>query len=521
MIYGFLMSTVKTALLSVYDKEGIVEFAKALSETGIEIISSGGTARKLKEAGVKVTGISDFTGYPEMMDGRVKTLHPKIHGGILMDRDNEEHVKEAEEKGIKPIGLVVANLYPFEETILKGASLDEAVHNIDIGGPTVIRAAAKNFKHVAVVCNPSDYAQVLEEIKKGEISDELRKKLALEAWEHIAHYDVVIEKYFKREFEHEFEYPEYLNLTFKKKQDLRYGENPHQTAALYIDKHEKNPSLLKAKQIQGKTLSYNNMLDANSAYNLVKEFERPTAVIVKHNNPCGIASDPEDIRKAYLIAREVDPEAAFGGIVGVNREVDEKLAEDITSRFVELVLAPSYTGEALEIFSKKKKLRLLELPIEKGLARHRRYRSILGGFLVQDSDVELYEDVKIVTKRQPTEEEMDAMNYAWRVSKYVRSNAIIYAKKNRAVGIGAGQMKRVDAAKLGAMIAKDFGEDLKGCAMASDAFFPFRDGIDYAAELGVTAIIQPGGSIKDEEVIKAADEHNMTMIFTGMRHFRH
>ena len=514
------MATIKTALLSVYNKEGIVEFAKALSEMDIEIISSGGTARTLKEAGVKVTELSDFTGYPEMMDGRVKTLHPKIHGGILMDRSKEGHVKEAEENKIRPIDLVVANLYPFEETILKGATLDEAVENIDIGGPTLIRAAAKNFKHVLVVCNPDDYGEILEEIKKEKISEELRKKLTLEAWEHIAHYDVVIEKYFKREFGYEFEYPGYLNLTFEKKQDLRYGENPHQTAALYIDQHEKNPTTLKAKQLQGKVLSYNNMLDANSAFNLVKEFKRPTAVIVKHNNPCGIASNP-DIYEAYKIARAVDPEAAFGGIVAVNREINKGLAEEITSRFVEVVMAPSITEEAKEAFSKKKNLRLLELPIEAGMVRHRRYRSILGGFLVQDSDVELFKETKVVTKRQPTEEEMDAMNYAWRVSKYVRSNAIIYAKKNRAVGIGAGQMKRVDAAKLGAMIAKDFGENLEGCAMASDAFFPFRDGIDYAAELGVTAIIQPGGSIKDEEVIKAADEHNITMIFTGMRHFRH
>jgi len=514
------MAKIKTALLSVYNKKGIVEFAKSLSEIGIEVVSSGGTARKLREGGVKVTELSDFTGYPEMMDGRVKTLHPKIHGGILMDRDKEQHVKEAEKNQIKPIDLVVANLYPFEETVLGESTLDQAIENIDIGGPTIIRAAAKNFKHVTVVCNPADYGKVLEEVKKGDISEELRKKLAVEAWEHIAHYDTVIEKYFRSQFGQGFEYPEYLNLTFKKKQDLRYGENPHQTAALYIDEHEKNPSVLKAKQLQGKMLSYNNMLDANSAYNLVKEFERPTAVIVKHNNPCGIASNP-DIYEAYKTARSVDPEAAFGGIVAVNREVDKKLAEEITSRFVEIVMAPSFTDDAKVVFSKKKNLRLLELPITKGLVRHRRYRSILGGFLVQDSDVELYKEIKVVTKRQPTEEEMEAMMYAWRVSKYVRSNAIIYAKKNRAVGIGAGQMKRVDAAKLGAMIAKDFGESLEGAAMASDAFFPFRDGIDYAAELGVTAIIQPGGSVNDEEVIKAADEHNIAMIFTGMRHFRH
>ncbi len=513
------MATIKTALLSVYNKEGIVEFAKALSEGGIEIISSGGTARTLKEAGIKVTELSDFTGYPEMMEGRVKTLHPKIHGGILMDRSKEQHVEEAEKNKIKPIDLVVVNLYPFEETILKGATLDEAIENIDIGGPTIIRAAAKNFRHVLVVCNPADYGQVLEGIK-GEINEELRKKLALEAWEHIAHYDVVIEKYFRKTFGKQEEYPKYLNLTFRKKQDLRYGENPHQTAALYIDEHEKNPSLLRAKQYQGKVLSYNNVLDANAAYQLLKEFEEPTAVIVKHNNPCGVASD-EDIYQAYKTARSVDPEAAFGGIVSVNREIDKKLAEEITSRFVEIVLAPSYTKEALEVFSKKKNLRVLELPIKAGVVKYRRYRSVLGGFLVQDSDVELYEDMKVVTKRKPTDEEMKSLLYAWKISKYVRSNAIIYAKKNRAVGIGAGQMKRVDAAKLGAMIAKDFGEPVKGCAMASDAFFPFRDGIDYAAKLGVTAIIQPGGSIKDDEVIKAADEHNMAMIFTGMRHFRH
>jgi len=514
------MVSIGTALISVYNKKGIIEFAKALSELGIQILSSGGTARTLKESGVKVTEISDFTGYPEMMDGRVKTLHPKIHGGILMDRDKKQHVKDAEKNGIVPIDLVVANLYPFEETVLKGASIEEAVENIDIGGPTLIRAAAKNSRHVIVVCNPKRYEEVLEQIKKGKINEELRKELIIEAWEHIAHYDVIIEQYFRKAFGYEFEYPNYLNLTFRKKQDLRYGENPHQTAALYIDEHEKNPSILNAVQHQGKVLSYNNVLDANAAYQLLKEFEEATAVIVKHNNPCGVASD-DDIYTAYKIARSVDPEAAFGGIVSVNREIDGKLAEEITSRFVEIVLAPSYTKNALDVFSKKKNLRVLELPIKAGVVKYRRYRSVLGGFLVQDSDVGLYKELKVVTKRKPAEEEMKAMLYAWKISKYVKSNAIIYAKKNRAVGVGAGQMKRVDAAKLGAMIAKDFGENLKGCAMASDAFFPFRDGIDYAAEMGVTAVIQPGGSVNDAEVIKAADEHNMTMIFTGMRHFRH
>ncbi|NYZ77494.1 bifunctional phosphoribosylaminoimidazolecarboxamide formyltransferase/IMP cyclohydrolase [Candidatus Micrarchaeota archaeon] len=517
------MVSIRTALISVYNKEGIAEFAKALAGLGIEIISTGGTAKMLREAGIKITNLSDFTGCPEMMDGRVKTLHPKIHGGILMDRGNPKHVKEAAENKIRPIDLVVANLYPFEKTVLGEPTLEEAIENIDIGGPTLIRAAAKNYRNVAVVCKPERYGQVLAEIRKdGKVSEDLRKQLVLEAWEQIAHYDNVIENYFRKKFGDVSAYPEYLNLTFRKKQDLRYGENPHQTAALYIDEHEKNPSLLRAKQLQGKQLSFNNVLDANSAYNLIKEFGEATAVIVKHNNPCGVASD-NDIRKAYTIARSVDPEAAFGGIVAVNGEVDGKLAGEITSRFVEIVLAPSFTEDAKKIFLKKPNIRVLELPIKAGVEKHRRYRSVLGGFLVQDSDVELYKELKVVTKRKPTDEEMKSMLYAWKIAKYVRSNAIVYAKENRAVGIGAGQMKRVDAAKLGAMIAKDYAGEgsLRGCAMASDAFFPFRDGIDYAAKLGVTAIIQPGGSVSDRDVIAAADEHGMAMVFTGMRHFRH
>jgi len=517
------MVKIKTALLSVYEKKGIVEFARTLFDIGIEILSTGGTAKTLREAGIKMTNLSDFTGYPEMMDGRVKTLHPKIHGGILMDRSNPKHVEEAKKNGIVPIDLVVVNLYPFEKTVLGNPTIEEVIENIDIGGPTLIRAAAKNYKNVAVVCRPERYEQVLAEIKKdGRVGEKMRKELAIEAWEHIAHYDTVIENYFRKIFGDPFAYQEYLNLTFKKKQDLRYGENPHQTAALYIDEHERNPSLLRAKQLQGKQLSFNNVLDANSAYNLIREFEEPTAVIVKHNNPCGVASD-DDVHKAYAIARSVDPEAAFGGIVALNREVDGGLAEEITNRFVEIVLAPSFTEDAKRVFLKKPNVRLLELPIKAKVERHRVYRSVLGGFLVQDSDVELYRELKVVTKRKPTEEEMKSMIYAWKVVKYVKSNAIVYAKKNRVVGIGAGQMKRIDAAKLGAMIATEYASEssLRGCAMASDAFFPFRDGVDYAAKLGVTAIIQPGGSINDKEVIAAADEHDITMVFTGMRHFRH
>ncbi|MEM4359016.1 MAG: bifunctional phosphoribosylaminoimidazolecarboxamide formyltransferase/IMP cyclohydrolase [Candidatus Bilamarchaeaceae archaeon] len=508
------------ALLSVFEKKGIVEFARGLHSAGFKIISSGGTARTLRKNGIDAIELSQFTGSPEMMGGRVKTLHPKIHGGILMDRTNEMHAEEARRAGIVPIDVVAVNLYPFEQTVLSGRSFEEIIENIDIGGPTLIRAAAKNFRQVAVVCNPERYEQLLAEIEKGEISESFRRELAIEAWMHIAHYDVVIENYFRKTFGNEFEYPEYLNLTFRKKQGLRYGENPHQTAALYIDEHEKNPSLLRAKQLQGKQLSFNNVLDANSAYNLIKEFEEPTAVIVKHNNPCGVASS-SDIHHAYLTARAVDPEAAFGGIVAVNREVDGKLASEITTRFVEIVLAPSFTQEAKKVFAKKPNIRLLELPIEAGVVRYRRYRSVLGGFLVQDSDVELYKELRVVTRRKPTESEMASMLYAWKIVKYVRSNAIVYARENRAVGIGAGQMKRIDAARVGAMVAQDSGEGLEGCAMASDAFFPFRDGVDYAAKLGVTAIIQPGGSVNDAEVIRAADEHNIAMVFTGMRHFRH
>jgi len=510
------------ALLSVYRKEGIVEFARELKELGYSLISSGGTARELRKAGLEVIEVSDFTKSPEMMDGRVKTLHPKIHGGILMDRKNKKHLEEAKKYGIEPIDIVAVNLYPFEETVLKKPSLAEAIENIDIGGPTLIRAAAKNYKDVVVICDPAYYKQVINELReKKEVSEELRRRLAILAWEHIAHYDTVIEKYFKKIWQEKNErYPEYLNLTFKKKQDLRYGENPHQTAALYYDPHEENVSISDAKQYGGKELSYNNILDMNSAYRLINQFEEPTAVIIKHNNPCGIATN-DSILEAYKIARAVDPEAAFGGVVAVNRKVEKELAQEIISRFVEIVLAPSYTKEAIEVLKKKPNLRIMELPFKQINEPFKTYRSVLGGLLVQDADVELYKELKIVTKRKPSEEEMKAMIYAWKIVKYVRSNAIVYARPNKAVGIGAGQMKRIDAAKIGALIAQEFGDNLKGCAMASDAFFPFRDGIDFAAKLGVTAVIQPGGSVNDKEVITAADEHNMTMIFTGMRHFRH
>ncbi len=514
---------IRRALISVHNKEGVADFARSLRELDIEIISSGGTAKLLSSSGVECVEVSEFTGSPEMMDGRVKTLHPKIHAAILADRNNPQHMAEAKKHGIELIDLVVVNLYPFEETVEKGASKGEIIENIDIGGPALLRAAAKNYRNVAVVCEPSRYAPVLEELKRsgGWLAEKTLERLALDTWGHVAHYDVFIERYFRKAFGFQDEFPQYLNLTFRKKQDLRYGENPHQRASVYRDELYKDPSFLDAKQLQGKELSYNNVLDCNAAFKLIREFEEPTGVIVKHNNPCGVASDP-DILSAFKMAKAVDPEASFGGVVALNRQVDAEMAKEITSKFVDIVMAPSFDEKALELLRAKKNMRLMESPsITKKRVPYRKYRSILGGLLAQDANVKLLDDIRVVSKRKPTEEEMKSMLYAWKIVKYVKSNAIVYARPNRAVGIGAGQMKRVDAAKLAAMIAKDYGEDVKGCAMASDAFFPFRDGIDYAAKLGITAIIQPGGSIRDTEVIKAADEHGMAMAFTGIRHFRH
>lgn len=517
---------IKRALVSVFDKRGIVGFARELTALGIELISSGGTAKLLSESGIATVSVSDFTGSPELFDGRIKTLHPKIYGGILADRKKPSHLEQAAKHGIKLIDLVIVNLYPFEQVALKEeASSEEAIENIDIGGPAMLRAAAKNIDSVAVIVNPARYDKVAAELKENNcrLSEETRKELALEVWDHVARYDAIIAKYFRKVFGKETEYPEYLNLSFKKLQDLRYGENPHQTSALYVDSHFSGTAAIFARQLQGKTLSYNNILDVNAAHQLVREFDQPTAVIVKHNNPSGVASAP-DILDAYKSARAVDPEAAFGGIVSLNRAVDERLADEICSTFVEVVIAPAYSMDASERLRRKKNLRVLEIKENGERPSYREYRSVVGGLLVQDSDSQLLlGEPKVVTKRKPSADEMAAMMYAWKIAKYVKSNAIVFAKENRAVGIGAGQMKRVDAAKLGAMIARDYSgpDSLKGCAMASDAFFPFRDGIDYAASLGVTAIIQPGGSVNDKEVIAAADEHNMTMLFTGIRHFRH
>ncbi len=517
------MVQIKRALLSVFEKEGIVELAKFLHARGVEVISSGGTAKALSEAGIPVIEVSSLTGFPEMMEGRVKTLHPKIHGGILADRRKKEHVEEAQKHGIGLIDLVVVNLYPFEKVVGEGKPHDEIIEMVDIGGPTLVRAAAKNYGSVAVVVRPQRYASIMEEMGKGgKIGEKTREELALEAFEHISHYDIVIEGYLRKAFGLGGDFPEVLNLSFNKIQDLRYGENPHQKAAFYKDPKFFQPCVAGAEQLQGKQLSYNNILDTNSAFELVKEFEEPTAVVVKHNNPCGVASH-EDIAEAYRMAKSVDPEAAFGGVIAVNTEVTLKLAKEITSTFVEVVVAPSYSKEALAEFKGKKNLRVME--VRDGNVKrqpYREYRSVVGGLLVQDANVKLLDgEPKVVTKVAPTPEEMESLIYAWKIAKCVKSNAIVYARGKRAVGIGAGQMKRVDAAKLAAMIAKSFGEELQGVAMASDAFFPFRDGVDFAASLGVRAIIQPGGSIRDNEVIAAADGHGIAMVFTGVRHFRH
>jgi phosphoribosylaminoimidazolecarboxamide formyltransferase/IMP cyclohydrolase len=515
------------ALLSVYNKEGIVEFARFLEKKRVGIISSGGTSRALREGGVQTSDVSDLTGFPEMMEGRVKTLHPKIHGGILAKRHEKGHVEQAQNLGIGMIDLVAVNLYPFEEAISReGCTLEDALENIDIGGPTLLRAAAKNHASVIVVSNPERYPEIMGEMENsGDVTEETRRKLAVEAFMNVAHYDAVIERYLRREFFPDEKTPEYLNLSFGKLQDLRYGENPFQkNAAFYFDPQATSPSVSLSKQLQGKQLSYNNILDIDSALSLLREFGEPTAVIVKHNNPCGVATR-KGLSEAYKVALSVDSNAAFGGIVCVNRRMEEPLAKEIASRFYEVVVAPSFSEEALAAFSKKKNLRAIsfgDCVFPSPQQPYVTYRSAGGGILTQDADTTLYEgSLRTVTKREPTKKEMGDLLYAWTVCKYVKSNSIVYARNNQAVGIGAGQMKRVDAAKLAADIAESYGESVKGCAMASDAFFPFRDGVDAAASRGVTSIIQPGGSIRDQEVIDAANEHGMAMVFSGTRHFRH
>ncbi|MCD6522981.1 MAG: bifunctional phosphoribosylaminoimidazolecarboxamide formyltransferase/IMP cyclohydrolase [Candidatus Diapherotrites archaeon] len=505
------------ALISVSDKTGIVEFAKGLKELGYDIISTGGTAKVLRESGIDVIDVSEYTGFPEMMDGRVKTLHPKIHAGILGLRNKEEHMRQMEEHGIKPIDLVVVNLYPFEQTVSKGCSLEEAIENIDIGGPTLLRSAAKNFESVVVICNPKRYNEILEKLRKGSVDLETRKMLAAEVFMHTAHYDTIIGNYLKEE-----KFPTTLNLTYEKVQNLRYGENPHQEAAFYKEPFVTDSCLATAEQLHGKELSFNNILDMDSALKLVKEFDEIACVIVKHNNPCGAAIADKQI-DAYRKALETDPISAFGGIIAFNTPVEEETAQEIIKRFYECVIAPGYSEKALEVLKTKKKLRLMKVPPFRGKKDNKslEIKRVVGGILIQDRDQELYKELKVVTNRKPTDEEMKAMIFALKVCKHVKSNCVVYAKQDRTIGIGAGQMSRVDSSVIGAMKAKNAGLDTKGTALASDAFFPFRDAVDAAAEAGVTAIIQPGGSIRDQEVIDACNEHNIAMVFSGMRHFNH
>lgn len=524
---------IRRALISVSDKTGIVEFAQALVERGVDILSTGGTARLLAEQGIAVTEVSDYTGFPEMMDGRVKTLHPKVHGGVLGRRGQDDDVME--KHGINPIDMVVVNLYPFAETVAKeGCTLADAVENIDIGGPTMVRSAAKNHKDVTIVVNAHDYNRVIAEMDANEksLTLETRFDLAIAAFEHTASYDGMIANYFgtmvpsygeNKEGDEESKFPRTFNQQFEKKQDMRYGENSHQAAAFYVEANPQEASVSTARQIQGKALSYNNIADTDAALECVKEFNEPACVIVKHANPCGVALG-KDILEAYNRAYQTDPTSAFGGIIAFNQELDAETAAAIVERqFVEVIIAPSVSAEAIEVVAAKKNVRLLECGEWTTKTTGFDVKRVNGGLLVQDRDQGMVslDDLKVVSKRQPTEEELKDALFCWKVAKYVKSNAIVYSKGDMTIGVGAGQMSRVYSAKIAGIKAADEGLEVAGSVMASDAFFPFRDGIDAAAEAGIKCVIQPGGSMRDDEVIAAADEHGMAMIFTGMRHFRH
>jgi phosphoribosylaminoimidazolecarboxamide formyltransferase/IMP cyclohydrolase len=526
--------TIKRAIISVSDKEGIVEFARELNSLGIEIISTGGTAKLLVNEGVDVIPISDYTGSPEILDGRVKTLHPKIHGGILACSDNKEHMKVIEREGIRVINMVVVNLYPFEETVAGECTFEDAIENIDIGGPTMVRAAAKNFNSVTVVVDPSDYPGILEEIRSNHtaVSKDTRFELSKKAFRHTAKYDKHISNYLDGLDEDKDAriFPDTVNLQFEKIQDLRYGENPHQKGAFYKEGKLQGSSIAGAKQMQGKALSFNNILDLHAALELVKEFKEPAIIIVKHNNPCGAAISDNGLKTAYTRALSSDPVSAFGGIIGTNRTLDEETAREMTKIFIEAIVAPGFSEEALKVFSEKKSLRLMEVSDfvehskEPGLktgVKDFDFKRVSGGLLVQTNDITSAVDLKVVTEREPTDGELDAMLFGWKVAKHVKSNAIVFSNKRQILGVGVGQMSRVDSVRLGIMKAKDAGLDLEGSIMASDAFFPFRDGIDVAADAGIKAVVQPGGSIHDDNVIAAVNEHKMAMVFTGVRHFRH
>lgn len=518
---------VNRALISVSDKTGIVEFAQALTTQGVEILSTGGTFRLLQDSGVPAIEVSDYTGFPEMMDGRVKTLHPKIHGGILGRRGQDEAVMA--EHGIDAIDMVVVNLYPFKATVADpNCDLPTAIENIDIGGPTMVRSAAKNHKDVNIVVNAADYATVLADMNanNGATCYETRYDLMVKAFEHTAQYDGMIANHFgKRNTDNETRnFSNTYNVQYVKTQDMRYGENPHQKAAFYVEAQAGEASVSTAKQLQGKELSFNNVADTDAALETIKQFEEPACVIVKHANPCGVAV-ATDIKTAYELAFATDPESAFGGIIAFNRELDADTAQLIVDKqFSEVIIAPKVSAAAIEVVSAKKNVRLLECG-EWGNERPTSfdYKRVNGGLLIQEKDNGMItkDDLKVVTKKVPTDSEMNDLLFAWKVAKMVKSNAIIYSKDGQTIGVGAGQMSRVNSARIAAIKAEHANLEVKGAVMASDAFFPFRDGMDNAAAVGISAVIQPGGSMRDDEVIAAADEHGMAMVFTGMRHFRH
>jgi phosphoribosylaminoimidazolecarboxamide formyltransferase/IMP cyclohydrolase len=524
--------TIHRALLSVSDKTGLLDFARGLASLSIELISTGGTRKTLADAGLAVRDVSDVTGLPEMLDGRVKTLHPRIHGGILAVRDNPEHVATLKQHNIEPIDLVVCNLYPFAATVAKrGSTHDDIVENIDIGGPTLVRAAAKNYRDVAVVTGPAQYAAVLDELKtrQGALSEATKERLAAEAFDHVASYDAAISAYFMQRIGGDA-FPVYLDLHFQRKQSLRYGENPHQKAAFYVNPAHRGACVANAEVLHGKELSFNNLLDLDSALNLVREFRQPAAVCIKHNNPCGAAVGAA-LAEAFHKAYEGDPLSAYGGVLAFNRPVDEATAMQITEpgRFIECAIAPGFSDAAFHLLTTrptwKKNVRLLRTgPLDDGstAVRALTIRDVDGGVLLQERDlngVETdFEDARVMTKRQPSPQEMADLRFAWLVCKHVKSNAIVLAKGAMLIGVGAGQMSRVDSVH---MAVRKSGERCKGSVLASDAFFPFRDNVDEAARAGVTAIVQPGGSMRDADSIAACDEHGLAMVFTGVRHFRH
>lgn len=523
---------IKTALISVSDKNNIIEFAQKLAEKGVKILSTGGTAKTLRDAGLDITDVSNITNFPEIMDGRVKTLHPNVHGGILARRDDDNHIKAMQDHSIDGIDMVVINLYPFVKTIQSGADFATCIENIDIGGPAMIRAAAKNHAFVTVITDPQDYDAVLKDMEtnNGGVSSKLRKRLATTAFCLTATYDSNIATWLVSQNDKDFGAPRRFSLSGTRKQELRYGENPHQSAALYLSDTTKRAGAATAEQIQGKELSYNNINDTDAAFELVAEFDEPAITIIKHANPCGVAVG-ENILDAYEKALLCDPVSAFGGIIATNREMDLQTAERITETFSEVIIAPSYSKEALSHFATKKNLRVLQTGMmpEKNQTRNE-VRCVAGGFLVQNTDILSItkDDLNIVSDREPTPEELEDMIFAFTVAKHVKSNAIVYAKNGASVGIGAGQMNRLNSAQIAALKAQDaadragLSETLtKGSVVASDAFFPFADGLIAAAQAGVTAVIQPGGSIRDEEVIAAANERGLAMAFTGVRHFKH